>query len=803
MDITNIPKIAGYTLPNSVIYGLSLSSNYSASPSKLTLNLVSNDGKYTLPTLKDTAQIKFGNFTFKGRVWGYNLKESAQEKTLDVEIIDNSLILDQYYVVLWKRGLLGYPGKTENIEKTFNFSDETVLVPKKNASFTSFEEKKLGTQKISRPSRSKLDAGSYGNVIILGREKFADSACDLPDTYYTFNDLVKVLPKLNSKNLPSNSLIKGTYEGSLREVLNSWCSDLGFDFYWDYSTDSLNFYAVNAGITIQLPPASTNNSKIISRESSASMEGTFRQYGLSYTALPKQPLKTISFSDTYTVLYGVPAISLSYLLRRNGIVQDLNIDRGAWGSGRTQRQFITSALVGFVSRALRDFHCLDSNHQEVIGYNTKNTIKPDKSQMINFLISNGFQPMILELRKLDDENLSNHDISLVSYDESLADKWHEIEQELLRSIGGYYRIPDSSGSFFYCNDKFSIEISISVDPEGESQTFGDGKTVKKIFSRGGQLSHDQASALEELQYDTISENIAKCAPTHILLKEGGLSAKLVAAKLIDKERIKKVSHIVISPNFKKIVQPLINLEVTPSSGNNPMELTWGDQKQSNDQEGRQNCAYEKRLENGSCLSAEEEARKKAIKAVGGQTQDEKNPDNFVSGLQAKGASACTIKLQSGNVKIYAPSDSIFQVVCSYSINANKISDSDTDEFLSWDTNIPKSFFDDVSEIRISNENVTDPFEDTYRTPRKSKNFPLPPPVIASQPQKTIKYVFAGEPVDVNLSPSQGLSSLDISLSSEGFTTSATFSSRPPNQSKADNTLRLVNSQLNRTSFNAT
>lgn len=802
MDITNIPKIVGFNLPNSVTYGLSLSTNYSSSPSKLTLNLVSQNGQYTLPTLKQSTQVVFGNFTFKGIVWGYNLKESSQEKTLEVEIIDNSLILDQHYVVLWKRGLLNYNGDNNDLQKTFDFSGESILIPSKGNSFTSFKEVNLGKQTVKRKGK-KLNGASYGNVIILGTEKFADSSCDLSDTYYTFNDLKNVLPKnLNTKNLPDNNLLKGTHEGTLREVLNNWCSDLGFDFYWDYNIDSLVFYSVNAGITLQLP-SSSNVPQIISKETSSSMDGTFRQYGLSYTAMPKQPLKTISFSDTYSLLYSVPAISISYLLRRNGILKDLNEERGSWGSGRNQSEFLTAAFLGFISKTLRDLYCIKNSHYSVLGYAVKNTITPDKTKMINFLLSNGFQPLISALRKIDSEELTNHQIALVSYDEGLGDRWHEVEQDLLRSHGAYYRIPDSSGSFFYCNDKYTIEISITVDPEGQSQTFGDGKTLKKILNRSGQMSHDNVSALEELDYESISEDLAKCTPTHIALKEGDLANKLVAAGIIKKNVVNKISHILIVADYKKIIEPLINLDASLSRGLNPVEFTWYDQKDSNTQEGRQNCvAFDERLSNSSCISAEEEARKAAIKKVGGKTEDEKNPDNFVSGLTSKSAQSCNIKLKTKNVKIYAPSDSSYQVVCSYSINASKISDLNTSELFSSETNIPKSFLNDVGEIRISNENVTDPFEDSYSTARASKKFPLAPPVIANQPQKTVKYVFAGEPVDVNLNPSSGLTNLDISLSSEGFTTSATFSSRPPKQSKADNLLRLVNSQLNRSSFNA-
>ena len=142
----------------------------------------------------------------------------------------------------------------------------------------------------------------------------------------------------------------------------------------------------------------------------------------------------------------------------------------------------------------------------------------------------------------------------------------------------------------------------------------------------------------------------------------------------------------------------------------------------------------------------------------------------------------------------------YRVICRYNINVNKISSVGAEHFL-FSSGTPGTA-DDVAEIRISMENVTDPEEDSFQ---KARRTPVPKPVDAvnSTHLQSVKYVIAGEPPSgLTLSPSAGLSNLDISLSSDGFTTSATFSSKAPKPAKADMTTRKVQSQFNRTSYNA-
>jgi hypothetical protein len=800
MAIKNVPTISGPSY-GGVIYGLNVNVGYSAEPSKLTIDIVNENGVYSTPALNSQTQVRFGSFTFNGTVWSYNLKESAGEKTLQVTIIDNSIILDRYYVLLWKRGLLGELGQSQNRNRTFDFGDESILVPRRNTKlsgfpYTEFIERRLGRETIQSTSYA-IGSKMVGNVILIGKEKFANSVCDIPDTYYTFNDLKSRIP-VSMASAPNNDIWKATHEGTLREVLSSWCSDLGFDYYWDFSSNTLRFFDVSAGIS-SVPNITRPN--IISKEISVSMEGTFRQYGIGYTAMPRSAIKTLSASRSLVVLYSLSPYPISYFINKIGVPQSINADKGKWGGRRSQNNFIEAGFLGYVSRSLRDLYCFQNAHWEALGYKIGVGISPNKKQMLSALKKFGFQDMISDLESFDAPDLPNYDFNFINRDPTIADKWDEIEQKLLQYHGKFYRSSDSSGSFFYCNSNYTIEVEISIDPEGQVQEEdSENFAGRKIIDRGGTMSHDETSLQEAIGYENLTNEIQNCAPIHIDLKESGILDSFITSKILTGAQAENVNTLVIFPNSERFVRNKIGFRSSLSRGLNPLEKTYFDIKNANIQSGKKNCArYEENLEKGSCKSAEEIARERAIKRAGGTTNTTDNPDDYISGLVTKTARSCSLSLKGGTARFFAPSDGSLQVVCRYDININKLSSTGTEQFL-WSAGSPGTA-NDVAEIRINNENVTDPNEDSFQS-RRPGTLIKPSDATCVTPQQEIKYVFAGEPEGVTLGPSNGLSNLDISLSSDGFTTTATFSSKPLKISKANNGVRYVQSQLNRASFNA-
>lgn len=800
MAISNVPVISG---PNfgGVIYNLNLTQGFSQEPSKLTLSIVNKDGNYSTPSLNSSAQVSFQGFTFNGIIWSYNSKASADEKVLEVTLIDNSVILDRHYVLLWKRGLLGYFGETFSIKKDFDFSNESILVPNKfgdeNLPYNKFIEKRLGRQSVSRTSR-KLPWKKIGSLFLVGTEKFSDSECDIPDTYYKFEDLRSAISSTVQGNYPNDANWKATHEGTLREVLASWCADLGFDFYWDYSTNRLVFYDVSAGITRSLPNYS--GPEVISKEISSSMEGTFRQYGLAYTAKPKSAVKTLSESLNVVTTYSVSPINISYFARKVGEMGSLTSSRDKWG-GRSQDEFVEAAFLGYVSPALRDLYCFRKEHWQALGYELNSDIRPNKKTIIDFLRKSGYEEVINNLEQFDADGLPNYNIDFINHDPTLSQKWQEIEQTILSYYGRWYRIPDSNSSFFVCKSNLTIEIDISVDPTAEKKEPNSEQFAgKRIYDRGGEFSHDSASAQELLGIDKLQKDIDNCAPIHIELKESGLMDNLVDSRILEKTNKDKINHIVIYPSSNRFVRGKLGFESSLTRSVNKLETTWIEERNANSGNGIKNCSqYDEFLEKGSCLSAEEIARKQAILAAGGSVKDDEAQDDLVSGLNNKQAKACRITTKNGNIVLCAPSDSTLKVVTNYNYSINQISTLDVPQFL-WSVGSPGLALD-VAEIRIANENITDPGEDNYQRKRETLLI-RPKDVAATSRNNSIKYTFAGSPRGVNLSPSAGLTNLDVTISSEGFLSTATYSTRSPKPSKQNNMVRYINSQFNRSSYNA-
>jgi|LakMenEpi03Aug12_release.lakeMendotaPanAssembly.Ray.scaffolds.fasta_scaffold00448_43 hypothetical protein len=807
MAISNIPKINGPSY-GGTIYGMSLEMNYSSSPSKLTLNIVSKDGTYQTPSLNSSVQITFGNFTFNGTVWSYSIKEDAQERTLQVEIIDNSIILDRYYVLLWKRGIFNDLGTAQVINKSIDLSDTTVVVPiRVGFAGIAFEEKTLGTEVISRTIYSAK--GQKGNILYLGTEDFPNSNCDIPDTYYKLSDLVSISP-VDIDIYPPDDYT-ATHEGTLREVIKAWAADCGVDFYWDYSANTIKYYDVSEGISSI--PTSLEISNIIEKTVSESMEGTFRQYALAYTAYPKEALKTLSQSSEITYETTLNPFPVSFFLKRNNLLQNLNLpesdegttddpsaaERNLWG-GRTEDEFLSAAFLGYISEDLRDLYCATNGFGDVLGLRTVSTSGVDskgllsaekKSEIINYLEESAADDL-LEMRKIDSENLNNYNFYLCIKDDSLNTTWKQIEQEILQCYGSVYRHSGNPGTFYYCTPTSVTEITGSVDPSpSENEPQSSDFSGRKIFRRSGTMSHSQQQALAELELDKEESqaNVNKLLPRSLDVISSGLKESAFNGV--------SASHVIMVPN-KSLVNKIIgNLNVSIFSGSNALETTVFDMAS---EESENTCdVFDEQVENGSCKGAKEEAEEKQLIAVG-LVEEEDNNNSPISGLKNRRAKGARIQVgRSKELKILAPSYGTYAAIYNYNFSIQLISNYQNNQKIFF--NGANGTADDVASIEVIYDNVTDSLNDEYGKERVS-SIPTAKSISNTNSKKDVTYVFAGEPEGLTLSPSNGLSNLDISYSSDGFKTTVSFSTRPEQRTEADTFLRKIESQLNRSTFNA-
>lgn len=793
-----IPNISATTF-GGVIYGLSYQNNFSSSASKLTIDIVSENGNYSISegNLNSNYSLSFGNFQFNGILWSYEKKYTADTRTLHLEIVDKSIILDRYYVLLWKRGMFGANGTTKK-SKTFDFSSQKVLDPYvDNSGFSPrvrFREVTLGTATVYRDSYK--GKGSSGNVLTVGTEQFNDSECDIPTTDYNFSELKSILPV--SVNMPDkNSKYRTTHEGTLRSVLQAWASDFGYDFFWDFTSNVPRFFDVANGITTN--PPNLENENIIEKTEKFSMEGTFRQYGISYSARPKQALESQSASKTMTFVNPVNPYPISWFMSKRGYGGSFNEDGGTWGAGRNQSDFWVSALLGgYISKSLRNLYCFQNEHWAVLGYKEDSGVVADKSKCINFLRKvGGYEESIVALQELDDESLSSFNFQFISHDQGAEDMWHKIEAEMVPLLGSHYKVPGRSQNFYYCNSDYILEIDITISPEGstiepQSEEFA-GQTM---LIRTGSLSHDSASLQDILKIQDNTSLISACAPRHIELVESGLLDAMVEAEIIDAKQASNVNTLIIFPS-EKFVKEKLAFKADKIRAANDAESTAQEAADAQQNDNYQECdLFNDRLD-GSCLSAEEEA-KNIVRSNAGLDSSSSSSTSASEGLSNKTAHGINVSIKGANVRFFAPSDSSYRFVTTISTSMEKIVTTDRNfELIS--INGSGGTANDVAELRVAFDNMTDSELDEWGVERT--DIATASTVDGSNRQRKRSYTFAGDvPSGLNLSPNSGLSSLDISLSSDGWKTSVEWATRPPQPPKMEVELRKLQSQFKRVGY---
>lgn len=819
MAILNVPRISGPSY-GGVIYGLSLQMGYSSEPSKLTLDIVSRDGTYSTPTLNDSARVSFAGFVFNGYVWSYEIKETAEEKVLQVVLVDESIILDRYSVVLWKRGLFDKPGTSFLQNKEFDFSNESTFVLVDKETYIKLEKKKLGKEIITRPRRSFGDF--IGNIICIGTEKYPSSVCDIPETDYSLDELKQVVSRIVRGidfNTPSN--YRNTHEGSLREVLQNWAADAGVEFYWDFSQNKIMTYPTQNGISITTSFSSPN---LIEKSNSSSLEGTWVQVAYAYTTKTRTPFDVGDASQSITYFKRIHALPISWYLRRNGTIQSIGIvtdqensddetaarEKNLWG-GRLQDEFLIAAFLGYVSPTLRDIYVSlpPESIQEPIPWwalgitrtkTSKNSTSIYLTEQEKELVLTNLQLKAKdtydELNKID-PGLSNFNLFFGVQNDGNNEKWKQTEQEILASYGANYRHNILGGTYFYCEPTFVIKSDVTISPNSTIYE-GDNEDFKglRIMNRGGEFSHSQNQAQELLGLDQeeINEKIEKIKIRTYDLESTGLK------KLFPETQ---GTTLFVTPTLKLVKQYLDNFTVNISRGPNPAEPTITKilASRTEDSSGSEaNCeSFDATVLASQCPDAKSEAYEKATKKI----QPPEGETGGIDGLISAAAKKAEIKIGSRSLDLYAPADGPYEVVCTLNTSIQFIKDSDNFEKIFFNSDGDSSKANTVARLDVIKDNVTDPLEDDFGTKRKN-------PIVTAKavsntsPSRRSRYVFAGEPPGgMSLKPSNGLTNIDISYSSDGFKTTVEFTSKPPKRTTVDTFRRQVESQFNRSAFNST
>ena len=274
------------------IYGSNLELGFSESPTKLTLNIVKEQGDFTSfsNSLLTSYEVKIGSLVLsKMYLYSYEISRSVGQKVATLNFLDGSFILDKIFVGLVNRhGATGYGPETPfSVPAICLTCDGSQIVPRTGTVYRTIFS---GLEVNVDPLR--------GGSIILGQEQFVEGACDIPDVAYNFTQLLDAISKagLSTYNFVDiNPKYYQSYVGSLREVLSNWCADFGYSFYWDLTQNGIK--AIDLKISVdyindikkivddntKLGVAKTNDSTLAieSFNESSTLEGTVTQKFIS------------------------------------------------------------------------------------------------------------------------------------------------------------------------------------------------------------------------------------------------------------------------------------------------------------------------------------------------------------------------------------------------------------------------------------------------------------------------------------------------------------------------------------------
>jgi len=245
-------------------------------------------------------------FTFRGYAVSSTKKQSVSSGfTRELNLVDTSIILDKFFVGLkGKYGGVAQPFirrssnlAATNVPSNINLNNlySTPKVDPNTNDLAVF---------LSDPSDSNLIlVGSYIDPCLNEDGDLVKDQCDpcspepqsnidcaksrnfeILDVDYSFSELLTAIKEKNINflgisNYPND--YRNQYTGSLREVLNNWCQDFGWTFYWD--GDNLNFFSLSQGINIDnINLENSLNCKIEEFSESKSIEGVKKTVNIAY-----------------------------------------------------------------------------------------------------------------------------------------------------------------------------------------------------------------------------------------------------------------------------------------------------------------------------------------------------------------------------------------------------------------------------------------------------------------------------------------------------------------------------------------
>tara|TARA_Y100001963_G_C6793693_1_gene457203 strand:- start:5304 stop:8279 length:2976 start_codon:yes stop_codon:yes gene_type:complete len=468
----------------------------------------------------------------------FNQNQSTTQKTLSVKYVDGGCILDKIQVAILNKqaspanifgpGGIGtwvghdvnwYGATTLHVRRTYNLP-VSCLNPCPNTTLPAwgpisanpwpqgvfgsygqplgfgranlnppyvFEASKCAVTNVTRDNLSR------GGIVVIGEEEFVSSSCQIPNVTYTFYELMQLLTSpivgLKMRNWtdrngfsagrPENA-IRESFSGSLKDVLNNWCSVYGLGYNWDFFKDEIVFYDVTQPVRNleAVYEAVTNINEnsggygpiaISDITRSSSIEGTYHQDDIS-TYLKPAKKKVIQQSYTQRVFF--EPVTLNHIIPYEENSPDWNLLTG----GRTAQELIISSVLAKYNenaRTLYNYFLIASNSNDFsdnidlmgrpLGLNIKHKLTAqEKADLISYTFNT--KDYVANNKKYG----KDAGCYLGTYSKEAESKWIAWERKIADFIGRYYIFPEFNSELRLRN--FNMQVCFDRDVETKPAT---------------------------------------------------------------------------------------------------------------------------------------------------------------------------------------------------------------------------------------------------------------------------------------------------------------------------------------------